>query len=265
MHQAPWSSRAIYSLKISLISDQFKIHSKRARIRQCAIRGLPVHRGILLKAPYQVLCFLKSMKAYKKIDKRIAKAALQKISQHLCYLTEVSVLSLFDDDVDQETKVKMVENLPKENLLSHGMVTSHRRKNFAVHFMESQIKKYLQLHFSQKQSSFDCLKIDEFSPRINASFQEARKKVSTLRAVNNTAERVVKLMQDFHASNWPKALSFHSKFEENFSSISMSWRLPAPPLACHESGCCDLNLEIDGEDGRITWEPVLEEPPPRSS
>ncbi|KAG8236961.1 hypothetical protein J437_LFUL016157 [Ladona fulva] len=30
------------------------------------------------------------------------------------------------------------------------------------------------------------------------SFQEARKKVSTLRAVNDTAERAVKLMQDFH-------------------------------------------------------------------
>lgn len=32
----------------------------------------------------------------------------------------------------------------------------------------------------------------------NASFQETRKKVSTLRAVNDTAERAVKLMQDFH-------------------------------------------------------------------
>ena len=61
------------------------------------------------------------MKAYEKIDKSIAKAALQKISQHLWYLTdEVSVLSLFDDDVDQETKVKMAENLIKENLSTHG-------------------------------------------------------------------------------------------------------------------------------------------------
>ncbi|KAG8237120.1 hypothetical protein J437_LFUL008172 [Ladona fulva] len=61
------------------------------------------------------------MKAYEKIDKSIAKAALQKISQHLWYLTdEVSVLSPFDDDLDKETKVKMVENLTKENLSTHG-------------------------------------------------------------------------------------------------------------------------------------------------
>ncbi|KAG8231000.1 hypothetical protein J437_LFUL010016 [Ladona fulva] len=56
------------------------------------------------------------------------------------------------------------------------------------------------------QSSFDRLKFDEFSPQMsyyavkysNTSFQEARKKISTLRAVNDTAERAVKLMQDFH-------------------------------------------------------------------
>lgn len=64
---------------------------------------------------------LRSMKAYEKIDKNISKAALQKFTQHLWYLTyEVSVLSLFDDDVDQETKVKMVANLTRENLSTHS-------------------------------------------------------------------------------------------------------------------------------------------------
>lgn len=32
----------------------------------------------------------------------------------------LSVLSLFDDNVDQETKVKMVANLAKENSSAHG-------------------------------------------------------------------------------------------------------------------------------------------------
>lgn len=32
----------------------------------------------------------------------------------------------------------------------------------------------------------------------NVSFQEARKQVPTLRVVNDTAERAVKLMKDFH-------------------------------------------------------------------
>ncbi|CAK1594893.1 unnamed protein product [Parnassius mnemosyne] len=62
------------------------------------------------------------MKCYEKIDKTISKAALQKITQHLWYLTDkVSILSLFDDDVDQETKVKMVQNLTKEEEITHGI------------------------------------------------------------------------------------------------------------------------------------------------
>lgn len=32
----------------------------------------------------------------------------------------------------------------------------------------------------------------------NASFQDAKNRVSVLRAVNDTAERAVKMMQDFH-------------------------------------------------------------------
>ncbi len=36
--------------------------------------------------------------------------------KHLWYLTEeIAVLSLFDDDVDKETKLKMVANLHREN------------------------------------------------------------------------------------------------------------------------------------------------------
>ncbi|XP_064292873.1 uncharacterized protein LOC135309960 [Plodia interpunctella] len=49
-----------------------------------------------VKAPYQDLCFLKTMRAYEKIDKNTSKAMLKKFTQHLWYLTEeVSVLSLF--------------------------------------------------------------------------------------------------------------------------------------------------------------------------
>ncbi|KAG8237020.1 hypothetical protein J437_LFUL017144 [Ladona fulva] len=103
------------------------------------------------------------MEAYEKIDKGIAKAALQKISQHLWYLTdEVSILSLFHDYVDQETKVKMVENLTKENLSTHG-------------------KRYIQSK-------------EELCGPLYGSI--AWKKEGS-RAVNDTAERAVKLIQDF--------------------------------------------------------------------
>ncbi|KAG8230424.1 hypothetical protein J437_LFUL015445, partial [Ladona fulva] len=115
-------------LKFDLqVPDQFKNTCK----DKAAL--LEVHRDILRQAMAPIYFRSKStltrflMKAYEKIDKSIAKAALQKISQHLWYLIdEVTVLSLFDDDVDQETKriYQLMVN-----------VTSHRRKNFAVHCM----------------------------------------------------------------------------------------------------------------------------------
>lgn len=60
------------------------------------------------------LVFLRAMKAYECIDKSTTKAALQKFCQHLWHLTdEVAVLSLFDDEVGDGTKVKEVTNLTK--------------------------------------------------------------------------------------------------------------------------------------------------------
>ncbi|CAH1965331.1 unnamed protein product [Acanthoscelides obtectus] len=68
---------------------------------------------LAVKAPIQDSCFLKATEAYERIDKTISKAVLQKFCQHfLWYLAgEVSVLSLLDDDVDEETEVKIVANL----------------------------------------------------------------------------------------------------------------------------------------------------------
>jgi hypothetical protein len=63
------------------------------------------------------MCFLKSLKTYENIEKNISKAALNKFCQHLWYLTdEVAILALFDGEVDETTKIKIVENLTKENI-----------------------------------------------------------------------------------------------------------------------------------------------------
>ncbi|GBM60657.1 hypothetical protein AVEN_73326-1 [Araneus ventricosus] len=75
---------------------------------------------LAVKAPYKDLCFLKSLKAYEKVNESILKAALQKFSQQLWYFTDkIAVLSLFDDDVDEETKLKMVANSHRENFSTH--------------------------------------------------------------------------------------------------------------------------------------------------
>ena len=70
-----------------------------------------------VKAPYPDLCFLKTLKGYENVDKVISQTALSKFCQHLWYVSEeIAALSHFDDDVDEETKVRIVANLERECL-----------------------------------------------------------------------------------------------------------------------------------------------------
>ncbi|GBM05961.1 hypothetical protein AVEN_80555-1 [Araneus ventricosus] len=75
---------------------------------------------LAVKASYKDLCFLKSLKAYEKVNESISKAALQKFSHHLWYFTDgIAVLALSEDDLDEETKLKLVANLPREIFWTH--------------------------------------------------------------------------------------------------------------------------------------------------
>ncbi|GBN12166.1 hypothetical protein AVEN_269035-1 [Araneus ventricosus] len=127
MHQARWMAREIYSLKLSLFSSQLKLNTKDKEalldvyLFIVIIYVKPWLQWILaVKATYKDLCFLKSLKAYEKVNECISKAASLKFSQDLWYFTdEIAVLALFDDDVDKETKLKMVANLRRKSFLTH--------------------------------------------------------------------------------------------------------------------------------------------------
>lgn len=77
--------------------------------------------SLAVKAPYQDLCFLKTLKDYEKVDKIVSQAPLSKFCQHLWYLSEeIAILSLFDKLVDGKTKMKMVVHLERENVSNFG-------------------------------------------------------------------------------------------------------------------------------------------------
>ncbi|XP_059062982.1 uncharacterized protein LOC131855700 [Achroia grisella] len=124
MHQARWMARTIYSLKICLLQSQFKISAKDKRALQdiclfiAVIYVKPwIGCSLTVKAPNQALRFLKSLKEYETVNKEISKAALSKFSQHLWYLSEeIAVLSLFDDEIDEQTKTNIVANLQRDSL-----------------------------------------------------------------------------------------------------------------------------------------------------
>ncbi|GBN67135.1 hypothetical protein AVEN_267117-1 [Araneus ventricosus] len=107
--QARWMARAIYSLKLSLFSSQLKLNTKDKEalldvyLFIVIIYVKPWLQWILaVKAPYKDLYFLKSLKAYEKVNESISRSASQKFSHDLLYFTvEIAVLALFDDDVDE--------------------------------------------------------------------------------------------------------------------------------------------------------------------
>ncbi|GBM62732.1 hypothetical protein AVEN_76108-1 [Araneus ventricosus] len=147
---------------------------------------------LAVKAPYKDLCFLKSLKAYEKVNESISKAALQKFSQHLWYFTdEIAVLVLFDD-VDEETKLKMVANLHGEIFSTHEKRYIPLKEELCGSLYEKSIDDLISV---KSQSLFSRLKIGDSllneSPFLwtnNASFLDAKKMVSMLRAMNDTAD-----------------------------------------------------------------------------
>lgn len=124
LHKARWMARAIYSLKICLLQSQVNI----AANDKSALRDICVFVAIIyvkpwlecteaVKAPNQDLRFLKEVKGYNEIDETISIAAVSKFCNHLWYLSEEAViLSLFDDEVDNETKTNIIVNLNREKI-----------------------------------------------------------------------------------------------------------------------------------------------------
>lgn len=124
MHHARWMAKAIYSLKMCLLQSEFSL-TDQEKDGLLALSLFIVTTYVkpwitcpsALKAPYQDLCFLKTLKQYENIDKEISKSAFAKFCQHLWYLSpECAIFSLFDNDVELETKAKMVANFSKENV-----------------------------------------------------------------------------------------------------------------------------------------------------
>lgn len=70
------------------------------------------------------------LKEYEKVDATISKASTTKFSHNLWYLCEETViLSLFDDEIDKQTKEKMIVNFNRDKTQILANAMTRRRKN----------------------------------------------------------------------------------------------------------------------------------------
>ena len=79
-------ARAIYSLKKRLVQSHFKIRMKEKQaLRDVCLFIATVYVkpwlgcSLAVKAPYQDLCFLKTLKGYKKMDKVISPSSFEQV------------------------------------------------------------------------------------------------------------------------------------------------------------------------------------------
>ncbi|XP_061705695.1 uncharacterized protein LOC133516690 [Cydia pomonella] len=212
MHQARWMARAIYAIKMLLLQDQLKISVKVKRALQDVSLFIAtsyvkpwLQCNMAVKAPHQDLCFLKTLKRYEAIDKAISKAALDKFCKHLWYLTdEVAIMAIFDEEVGVEVKMRMVSKLECDNEKPHQQEKRYipSKQEMAKTLFSKSMDDFVS---TKSKDLFTRLKIDTSFLRVpvfmwnqDDAYLNALSKISNLRAVNDTAERAVKLMQDFH-------------------------------------------------------------------
>ncbi|KAL7297107.1 hypothetical protein TKK_0009529 [Trichogramma kaykai] len=212
MHHARWMSKGIYSLKIYLFRDHFKMsQSDLSGITKVCIFIIVIYLkawyscSVPSLAPNLDLKFLKSLISYRAIDQKVSEATIKKMKNHLWYLIpETAALAFFDDTISSETKRKMVKNL-KVSVECEEIATECKRLSTKVnviqlcenemdHFINENSLKF----FSRFEIEKNFLEIDPDEWKNHDDYKQGVKVVENLKIVNDTAERAIHLLQSYN-------------------------------------------------------------------
>lgn len=210
-HMARWMAKSIYCLKIFMFKQQYKLlANEESAIKEicCFIIKCYAEQWFgcmnAIEAPLNDIIFLKKLVLYKNINKKIAEVAIRKFTNHLWYLNDECItFSLFDERIEINEKRKMVEILKQNNndiepikklSLKPEEITNFINRNlptdlFTPHSFNT---------FSRFKISSDFLEVDPLEWAHNESYKKARNTINSLKVVNDTAERNVKLMEEFN-------------------------------------------------------------------
>lgn len=119
-------AKAIYSLKIFLFREEFKLSAREINgLRQVCIFLVKIYLKAwfnapsAIQAPHNDLTFMQDLIEYKAVNSSVSKAACSKMINHLWYLSEqLAIISLFDDNVPLPIKQKMIQALNKNEINS---------------------------------------------------------------------------------------------------------------------------------------------------
>lgn len=158
---------------------------------------------VAAKAPFQDLNFLKDLYYYKNTHKVLSCKAFKKFCGHLWYLSDESIaLALYDTDIPLATKIELVKAIQVDK---NNEDTLHNVKKVIIHekdvssYINQPLQYFASLHTMNffKRFNIPCefLKSDPYTWDNLEDYQKGNLKV-----VNDTAERGVKLMEEFNKS-----------------------------------------------------------------
>lgn len=162
-----------------------------------------------IEAPLNDIIFLNKLILYKSINKKIADVAIKKFINHLWYLNdECVILSLFDDRIQIEDKRKMARKLQEQVEDSRDEEIETQKKlllkpDELIHFINRDLPTDLLSPqslkiFSRFNIPSDFLEVDPLEWNNNNEYLKARSVLASLKVVNDTAERNVKLMEEYN-------------------------------------------------------------------
>lgn len=207
---ARWLSKAIYSLKMFMFRNSFKMSSRDLKgLREICIFIILFYikawftAPSAIQAPQSDLILLQELIQYRQKNSIIADAALSKLNNHLWYLSHQTVaLAFFDENISIEIKKKMVLTLKCED--SFHNVDEKRLAIKATEY-DTLCDKDISHFVSKRTLSFfehfdintEFLSTDPQNWERDDSFKTARNLVKNLKVVNDVAERGVALINDF--------------------------------------------------------------------
>uniref|UniRef100_A0A8D8UVV6 Uncharacterized protein n=2 Tax=Cacopsylla melanoneura TaxID=428564 RepID=A0A8D8UVV6_9HEMI len=211
VHHARWMAKAIYCLKIFLLRYEFVLEKNEVTALQeiCifivflyVVPWFKAPSGV--KAPAGDLSLLRKMNLFKKIDPNIASAVLKKFKNHLWYLSVENLgFAFFDDELPDTLKIKMVKALERPTEEDD----ESKKFEFNLNDMNQLLKHDLDYFITNKTKKFFSrfglntafLKLPPSMWQEDESYMFSKNIVQKIKTVNDTAERGVKLIQEYNS------------------------------------------------------------------
>ncbi|KAK0068375.1 hypothetical protein Bpfe_002310 [Biomphalaria pfeifferi] len=246
VHHARWIAKLIYAIKIYLFRHQKEIFSLTAKeesqLKRFVQFGALLYTKSWIQAPCAAeapggdLLLWKNLQQYQSIDHDISIAAQKILQNHMWYLSDETVsLALFSDEVSPIEKQKIITGF--------GIEPSERHVRGDPSLL--QIEDVSLGHFSTRRSqnlltklqighSFLVLPPERWND--NTDYQKGKQRINDLRVVKDTAERGVKLFEDYNR------LTINEKEKQFILQVVEANRKVIPAQTTKKSVICAVSV-----------------------